>query len=273
MGFLDSVKGKFRRGDDDWDDRYDDYDEYEDYDNYDGESYDDYDGYAEEESARPRRASRSSFNASSRRESRLNDPTPLVSATDVRSQSYERAPINDNRVPDYTSGLQNYEIRTRGASSAGVGSSYTSDHSEDAIAAARKELEALKQGIHVPYNSIDPQPEDAMTPPPAAAPASPYKPIGSVSSSISKNMVTLTPTEYADAEKITQALKAGSSVVLSLNSIRPDQGRRILDFSFGAVSVVGGSASQIGNKVFYLSRTGAPITEAELVALRSAQII
>lgn len=76
------------------------------------------------------------------------------------------------------------------------------------------------------------------------------------------------PMSFDDAERVAEALKAKSAVVLDLTKTRPDVVKRILDFSFGAASVSGANVDCIANKVFAIT-IGAPITEGEKVRLRS----
>lgn len=83
-----------------------------------------------------------------------------------------------------------------------------------------------------------------------------------------RKLALIAPASYADAERVAQALKDRSAVVLDLSKARPDLVKRILDFSFGAASVVDANVECIADKVFSIT-VGAPITEGERVRLRS----
>ena len=266
MGILDSVKSvkdKFGRGrNDDWDDDYDEYDD--DYDDWDdGDDYDDYE--EEERSSRVRTRDYDSDRDSSwqrdstrggGRSGRIDSFTPLVSDSDMRAQrSYESVSrrSEDSSRPDYESSLQMYKIEPR--ESVGRGST----HTEDALEAAREELSQLQKGIPVPLNSLN---NTSGGSPRAAQP-----------STVSRRIVTITPTSYADAERVAEAFRNGSSAVVSFTAIKPDLAKRLLDFSFGVVSVSGGTVERIGEKVFFLSRGGVSITEAEKQQLRDTGIL
>jgi FtsZ-interacting cell division protein YlmF len=74
------------------------------------------------------------------------------------------------------------------------------------------------------------------------------------------------PVSYADAEQVAQALKRGVVVVLDLKSTRPDLAKRILDFSFGAASVLEGQVDRFVDRVYIFTRNG-PLTEEEQAAI------
>lgn len=80
------------------------------------------------------------------------------------------------------------------------------------------------------------------------------------------------PISFAEAEKVSKALKAGSAVVLVLRAAPDSISKRILDFSFGAASVLGASVDCIADKVFVLT-TGSQLSESELAQLRSQGVI
>ncbi|MGI6220370.1 MAG: cell division protein SepF [Coriobacteriales bacterium] len=256
MSILDSVKGKLGdkldgfRGRDNWDDDYDDYDEwdeeYDEDDYYDSQSDDYDDGYDPNATQAP----------GWDRGGRGDAGTPLVSSTDIRaSRGYEsrRRDSSSISTPDYESSLSMYKIEPRD----GIGRA--SNHSPEAIDAAREELDQLQRGIPVPLNSMSSNlPRSAQVKQP---------------STVSRRIVTITPTNYEDAAKVADAFRAGSSVVIALTAIRPDLARRLLDFSFGVVSVSEGKVEKIGERVFFLSRGGISITESEKQQLVDAGVL
>ena len=282
MSILDSVKGKLNFGrkdrwDDDYDDEYgegyDDYgDDYEgDYDDYPEEGYDrgyddDY-GYERDEPERVRdgvAAWPEQLDGGPRRESRLSEVTPLVSNSDVRSKSYEYSHRNQQRNvsrPDYETSLQQYDIKPRDY----IGR--ISNHSEESLSAARQELEALQRGEEVPLNSLNAENR------PTASIGAGQRRSSYSTSAVSRRIVTVVPTSYEDAAQVAEAFRNGSSAVIAFTQIRPELAKRLLDFSFGVVSVSGGSVEKIGDKVFFLSRGGVAITETEKQQLRDAGII
>lgn len=251
MSILDSMKDKLGgkldglRGRDDWDDEYDEYDEWDDDYAEEDDFYDDYDddGYDADKTQDTSGWGRGDAG------------TPLVSSTDIRaSRGYEsRRRESSNGTPDYESSLSMYKIESRD----GIGRAST--HSPESLDAAREELDALQRGIPVPLNSMSGQtPRSAQVKSP---------------STVSRRIVTITPTSYEDAAKVADAFRAGSSVVLALTAIRPELARRLLDFSFGVVSVNEGKVEKIGDRVFFLSRGGISITESEKQQLIDAGVL
>jgi cell division inhibitor SepF len=74
------------------------------------------------------------------------------------------------------------------------------------------------------------------------------------------------PVNYADAEQVAQALKGGVIVLLDLRATRPDLAKRILDFSFGAASVLEGQVDRHVDRVYIFTCNG-PLTEEEKASL------
>ncbi len=262
MGIFSNVKDKlgFQRKDD-WDD-YDDYDEdYDDFDDYSDDYDDDYDNSHQQSSRDRSRSSRqddvadwpSDLSGGRRRESRVSTGTPLVSNADVRSKAYDdrRQQSRANMTPDYESSLQNYKIEQRDSSNS------RQARTQESLQAAREELESLKRGIPVPTSGASSEPRQSDFTP----------------STVSRRIVTVIPTSYADAEQVSDAFRSGSSAVISFAAVSPELAKRLLDFSFGVVSVSGGSVQKIGDKVFFLNHGGVAITESEKQQLRDAGVL
>lgn len=258
MGIFDNVKGKLSdkvgsiRNRDDWDDEYDEYDEWED--GYEDDEYYE-DDYEDDYDRRDRRESDRNSTTGSWR-NRDDSPIPLVSSADVRASraldDRMREPVSGS--PDYeTSIQQNYKIEPRD----GIGRS--SGHSPEFLNAARDELDQLSRGIPVPLNSM--------------AGAGQQGRAGATPSTVSRRIVTVVPTSYEDAAQIADAFRAGSSVAISLVALKPDLARRLLDFSFGVVSVSEGKVERVGERAFFLSHNGAPITDSERQQLAEAGVL
>lgn len=245
MSILDSVKSRFRSNDDDWDEDYDDYGD-DDYDDYgdDGDYGDDEEGSSDGVARWPE-----SLDSSDRRSNRLEDGTPLVTSTDVRSAfraSDRAAHEQPNSVPNYNS-ASNYKIESRD------GLTRASNHSPETLEAARQELDQLQQGVEVPLDS--------------------YSGGGPKVTAASRRIETVRIRDYEDAQDISEAIKSGSSVAVSLATVSPEVGKRVLDFCFGVVSVTGGSFESLGNNVYFLSRGGGAITEAEKQELKDEGLL
>ncbi len=90
---------------------------------------------------------------------------------------------------------------------------------------------------------------------------------GSVVSARTRIVTVITPTSYADAERLAKALKAGDAAVLSLRTTPEDLGKRILDFSFGVACAFDAQVECVSRQVFAITR-GAALSESELGRLR-----
>lgn len=87
-----------------------------------------------------------------------------------------------------------------------------------------------------------------------------------------RSLTIIKPASYAEAERVSKALKAGDVVVLALRNTPDTLAKRILDFSFGASSALDASVECIADKVFAISR-GAALSQAELTSLRNQGVL
>ena len=63
-------------------------------------------------------------------------------------------------------------------------------------------------------------------------------------------MVLVEPRAYSESVQISDYLKARNSVVVNLQRVTPDQGKRIVDFLSGTIYAIGGDMQKIGNGIF-----------------------
>lgn len=92
--------------------------------------------------------------------------------------------------------------------------------------------------------------------------------------SVTRNPLKIvTPISYNDAEGICNAFKNEMNVAVSLSNIKPEQAKRVLDFSFGVVSALGGTVEKVAERVYLLSHSATGITEDEGRQLREAGLM
>ena len=130
----------------------------------------------------------------------------------------------------------------------------------------RSERERLSNGSRIPYYSegYSAAGRDGYQ----AGSGQVYAPGRTAYAGNERRIAIVAPTSYDDAERIARALKAGASVVLDLARTRTDVMKRLLDFSFGAASIVNAKVDCIADRVFAIT-LGGPITESERARLRS----
>ena len=130
----------------------------------------------------------------------------------------------------------------------------------------RSERERLSNGSRIPYYSegYSAAGRDGYQ----AGSGQVYAPGRTAYAGNERRIAIVAPTSYDDAERIARALKAGDSVVLDLARTRTDVMKRLLDFSFGAASIVNAKVDCIADRVFAIT-LGGPITESERARLRS----
>lgn len=130
----------------------------------------------------------------------------------------------------------------------------------------RSERERLSNGSRIPYYSESYPPEGQASYQAGAGHA--YASGRNAYAANDRRIAIVAPTAYDDAERIARALKAGDSVVLDLARTRTDVMKRLLDFSFGAASIVNAKVECVADRVFAIT-LGGPITEGERARLRS----
>ena len=63
-------------------------------------------------------------------------------------------------------------------------------------------------------------------------------------------MILVEPRAYSESVQISDYLKARNSVVVNLQRVTADQGKRIVDFLSGTIYALGGDMPKIGNGIF-----------------------
>jgi cell division inhibitor SepF len=66
----------------------------------------------------------------------------------------------------------------------------------------------------------------------------------------SSKVVLLEPRAYADAQEVADNLNNKRAVIVNLQRIQRDQGKRIVDFLSGTVYAIGGDIQKIGTDIF-----------------------
>lgn len=292
LGFSDAGQGydagyrnrdRSRDAYDDYDDAdYPDYGEYGDYGDYaddadadaaPGSNYDPYSSVT----TRPARSAHA-------RTTGFTSPR-LVSIDDVRAhtqvpESLNRDPLPPRRV---SSSLRGERTVVESAHTA-----HANTPSARAAAAAGRER---SEGLNSLFSSTDapaasPAPEapafvtpaakvaaaqPAPAPAPKAAPAAPAQPKPAVQGAI-RSLVVVKPASYAEVEKVSKALKAGNVVVLALKNTPDSLAKRILDFAFGAASVLDANVDRVDGGVFVIAR-GAALLDSERESLRNQGVL
>lgn len=85
-------------------------------------------------------------------------------------------------------------------------------------------------------------------------------------------LTVLKPTRYGEAERITEVLKKDDVAVLDLRGAAKGLDKRILDFSFGAASVLDASVECVADKVFVVC-AGGGLTAEERGQLQAQGVI
>ena len=87
-----------------------------------------------------------------------------------------------------------------------------------------------------------------------------------------RSLKVIRPRSYEDAQAISTALKSGDAVVLQLQALPDALNKRILDFTFGAASVLDAKVDCLARKVFAVT-TKEGLTETEINQLKERGII
>lgn len=68
--------------------------------------------------------------------------------------------------------------------------------------------------------------------------------------SAENTMILLEPRAYSESQQIADYLKNGSSVVVNLKRVTPDQAKRIVDFLSGTIYAISGDLQKLGGGIF-----------------------
>lgn len=74
----------------------------------------------------------------------------------------------------------------------------------------------------------------------------------------------LSPVAYDDVQMVVRRVRTNQPVILSLKSTPGDVATRILDFSFGFATGIGGQVQQVGNAAFAVTPANLSISQVEL---------
>lgn len=107
---------------------------------------------------------------------------------------------------------------------------------------------------------------------PAFDPYASYQGAGAAAYAPSRSVTVFKPVAYAEVERISKSLRAGDAVILCLGNTPDHLVKRILDFSFGAASMVDARVDCIAEKVFAVAR-GQELSDAERTALRNQGVL
>ncbi len=262
MSILDNVKNRFSRNG-----RTDNYaDEYDDYDYYEEGGYESPGDYGRGEELQGAQRSDSAFSISSRG-SRSNEHTPLVTNTDVRSsafaQKYSEQPIPRGNNTYHSFSNEDYAVSGKSLAPA-------SNRSLQSLQSAREELEALKACSGVDSSILSSSSQESLK---TASRAYSTSSRGSYSEVANRRITALAPKNYEEIAQVSEAFKGGSVVILSLSKVDAALAKRLLDFSFGVASALGGSVSKLSAQVFLIARSGVTLTDAEIEGLKEKGIL
>ena len=63
-------------------------------------------------------------------------------------------------------------------------------------------------------------------------------------------MILLEPRAYSESQQIADQLKRRNTVVVNLQRVTQDQGKRIIDFESGCLYAIGGTMQKLGDDIF-----------------------
>lgn len=71
------------------------------------------------------------------------------------------------------------------------------------------------------------------------------------------------PTSFNDVQEVGDRFREGNSVVMNLQSVDNDLGRRLVDFASGLAYGIGGSLQPVAEKVFLITPPGVEVSAEE----------
>lgn len=100
---------------------------------------------------------------------------------------------------------------------------------------------------------------------PSKAQVTPLRRVSQPTSSqaIMNEILTVHPTEYKDAQAVSESFREGVPVIINLSRMTDLEAKRMIDFSSGLVSGLGGRIERVTSKVFLLSPEHIIVTGEE----------
>lgn len=132
-------------------------------------------------------------------------------------------------------------------------------------------------GLHSLFSATDGHNDPVDLPEDKSNPASydPYKSYACFSQepyNANRKLKVITPSSYDQVEEISRILKLGDVLVLHLQHTSKELSKRILDFSFGASSMVDATVDMLGSKIFVIYQ-GSKLSNQELAQLKEQGLL
>lgn len=119
------------------------------------------------------------------------------------------------------------------------------------------------------YDEVDEsENENEKTPAPQPTPQKKAIPPRSTPAFGALKMQLLRPTNYSEAPKIADCLKAGQAVVLNLDDMDETDARRMIDYVAGVLYAVDGKIERPAQRTFLLTPRGVSVASEEVARLR-----
>ncbi|GHT78141.1 hypothetical protein FACS1894104_0900 [Actinomycetota bacterium] len=264
MGILDNVKkslGMGKPADDQYDEQYQDDDQY---------YYDDDSEYGEQDQFLESQDHDSGFETkrSGRSGYALDEHTPLISMTDVRSQ--ELPPLDARPAP-------------RTGSRPAARSAQSRDYASPVVQSTSFPVYEIADNTPDPLlqrHSLSNTGNFDSTAPAYYASRSGIGRVRGANGAPNLNRqqqdfretVVIRPQNYAAAEQIAINLRQGNAVAVVLTDTRSELAKRILDFGFGAAAALGAQVDSPANKV-YVFTLGYALTDQEVELLQARGVL
>lgn len=258
--YVDEFDGEYNDGFDDYDDNrgYSYRDNYAPaarggYDNYSQRSYGSYNDDFGSISSRPARSSVNSVSSN------------LVSMEDVRARTQVPETLMRDPLDRSRTSLQNdadYGRFSPSQRSYAATNTFSSTASAKPAASASSIMPATSSAAP----GLQPLPNVSSSPRKSFDPYDAFSGNGETKHTPARSLTVLKPISYGEVELIARNLRAGDVVVLSLKNTSDDLAKRILDFSFGAASMVDARVECVAEKVFAIN-SGAALSREEKVKL------
>ncbi|MDR0888968.1 MAG: cell division protein SepF, partial [Coriobacteriales bacterium] len=222
----------------------------------------------------------------------IDNHAPLISMTDVRSQSY---------IPSASSSSSQGATRHRVAGTAVTEHISDEQMTRDTLvhsgtnslaklheARQNSLAESTARNMNTHAGNTAPISTTSLRATMQASKDSPYNstsrsgqvisretglPLSSANQNVpTRQLAFLSPVTYNDAELISKGLRAGKAVILDVRTTNPGLAKRILDFSFGAAAALDARVDGPADRVYAIARDGA-LTDSELGQLRDRGIL
>jgi cell division inhibitor SepF len=145
------------------------------------------------------------------------------------------------------------------------------DARDDAREPAPREPATVRTTRDVPpeYSAPEPPPRPSGREEPSGVSAPRPAVVRTIGPATAARVHVVEPDSFNDVQEVGDRLKASQPVILNLQGLTRELGRRLIDFSSGLAYALGGTMARVGDDVFLITPSNVEISQEEKERLQA----